>query len=478
MGREIEKTYFDRRDFQRFESCLREETDALRGLIERSELSQHAPMLGLELEAWLVDNQGRPAPRNDEFLARLDSPDVVAELGRFNFELNVAPQPAAGDGPAQLCAELDALWARCRETAASMGLGAVSIGILPTVEDADLCLSNQTDRARYRALNQQVQRQRHGRPNRLDIDGEGGVHLHSEHRDVMLEAAATSFQVHLQVPADLLTRTYNAALLASAFTVTLAANSPLLFGRCLWPETRVPLFEQSMNIGSRESSPATGLSRVTFGSGYAGFSLAEVFRENVECFEAMLPIELPEAPQRLPHLRLHNGTIWRWNRPLVGFDDDGRAHLRIEHRPMAAGPTVIDMMANLAFGVGLVFRLASDETPPESLLPFEAAQRNFYAAARGGLQAELHWLDGSRRIAAQWLLEDLIPLARDGLDALRVAPADADRWLDVIERRVASGQTGAVWQRRFLDRHGFDLAALTLAYARHQAGGEPVHLWP
>jgi hypothetical protein len=273
----------------------------------------------------------------------------------------------------------------------------------------------------------------------LDSDGERGVHLHSEHRDVMLEVAATSFQVHLQVPAALLTRAYSAALLASAFTVALMSRSAPGIQGSHWPRC-----------------------------------FARTSKASRRCCRS----SCPRRRNACPHLRLHNGTIWRWNRPLVGLDDDGRPHLRIKHRPMATGQTLIDMMPNLAFDAGLACHLASDETPPESLLPLEAAQSSFYAAARGGLQAELHWLDDSRRIAAQWLLEDLIPLARDGLDALRVAPADADRWLDVIERRVASGQTGAVWQRRLLDRHGFDLAALTLAYARHQAGGEPVHLWP
>lgn len=476
MGQDIGRTRFEQRDFQRFERALRAETEALHDLIEAGALSQRAPVVGLELEAWLVDAAGRPSPRNDEFLQALACPEVVTELGRFNVELNVPPQPAAGDGLARLHDDLQALWTRCTEAAAGLGLQVVSIGILPTVCDADLTLANVSDRARYRALNTQVLRQRHGRAIRLDIVGADGAALHCEHHDVMLEAAATSFQVHLQVPADGAVRAYNAALWASPFTVAVAANSPLLFGRRLWQETRVPLFEQALDVGSRELGGEV-VSRVTFGCDYAGWSLAEVFRENAERFEPLLPVDPAEPADRLPHLRLHNGTIWRWNRPLVGFDDDATPHLRVEHRPMAAGPTIADMMANLAFAVGLIAEAAAAETPPEAVLPFAALRRRFVAAARDGLAARCEGGDVPGETLRDALLGGLVARARDGLARLGVTPALADGWLQLVEARVASGGTGAAWQLRELDRCGGDLRALTLAYARRQADGAPVHLW-
>ena len=477
MGQDIERTRFEQRDFQRFERALRAETQALHDLIEAGALSQRAPVVGLELEAWLIDADGRPSPRNAEFLQALGCPDVVTELGRFNVELNVPPQPAAGDGLRRLHDDLQALWTRCTEVAAGLGLQVVSIGILPTVRDADLTLANVSDRARYRALNTQVLRQRRGRPIRLDIVGADGTALHCEHHDVMLEAAATSFQVHLQVPADAAVRTYNAALWASPFTVAVAANAPLLFGRRLWQETRVPLFEQALNVGSRELGGGEVLSRVTFGRDYAGWSLAEVFRENVECFEPLLPVDAGEPAARLPHLRLHNGTIWRWNRPLVGFDDDATPHLRVEHRPMAAGPTIVDMMANLAFAVGLIAESAASESPPEAVLPFAALRRRFHAAARDGLAARCEGGDVTGETLRDALLGGLIERAHDGLARLGVTPALADGWLQIVEARVACGGTGAAWQLRELDRCGGDLQALTLAYARRQAEGAPVHTW-
>jgi hypothetical protein len=271
MGQPVDRSSFERHDFERFATRLALETDLLHDRVERGTLSSHPPVAGLELEAWLIDPQGRPAPRNAEFLQRLDSPDVVTELGRFNFELNVPPQPVAGDGLRRLEASLRDAWSRCADVAREMGLGVIAIGVLPTLRDADLQLGNLSDRARYRALNQQALRQRHGRAVALDIAGPDGRHLRSQHRDVMLEAAATSFQVHLQVPQDRIVRTYNAAIVASAPLLAACGNSPLLFGQPLWQETRIPLFEQALGLFTRTDGAHEGLQRVGMGSGYAGW---------------------------------------------------------------------------------------------------------------------------------------------------------------------------------------------------------------
>ncbi len=476
MGQFVDQTRFEQRDYTRFKRRLGVETDLLRDLVESNSLSRHAPMAGLELEAWLIDGAGRPAPFNETFLRRIGNDDMVTEIGRFNVEMNVGPRPLQGDGLAQLGADLQAHWSQCRKVAAEMGLQVVSIGILPTLADADLTLANMSDRARYRALNQQVRHMRHGRPNCLDIDGPQGEHLHSEHDDVMLEAAATSLQVHLQLPADQTVRAYNAAIIASALTVALAGNSPLLFGKRLWQETRVPLFEQSLNIGTREDGTHAPLGRASFGSAYAGYSLLECFRENLERFDPLLPVRLHAARKRLPHLRLHNGTIWRWNRPIVGFDKDGSVHLRTEHRPMGAGPSVADMMANLGFAIGLMAWLSRMDEPPEQRLPFAVAHSNFYAAARDGLDANLQWIDG-RVLTAEALLLELLACSRDGLLGLGVDTTLADGWMALLEARLVQRLTGARWQLARLDALGGDLAAMTLDYVRHQASGAPLHLW-
>lgn len=477
MGQTVDRAAFEQRDFVRFRRALDAETALLHDGVEAGMLSEHEPMAGLELEAWLVDAQGRPAPRNDEFIARFGSPELVTEIGRFNVEFNVAPQPVRGRGLARLAANLRSAWDHAREVAAGMGLHVVAVGILPSLAEADLNLANLSDRERYRALNQQVLRQRHGRCAKLDIEAPHGDRLHLEHPDVMLEAAATSFQVHLQMPARFAVRTHNAAMIAAAPLLAVACNSPLLFGRRLWQETRIPLFEQALGVGTRIDGARPVLPRVGFGSGYVGFSMVEAFRENAERFEPLLPIAIDEPPERLAHLRLHNGTIWRWTRPVVGFDaEDGRVHLRTEIRPLPAGPSLPDMVAHLVFAVGLVAHWAMRADPPEARLPFDQARANFYAAARDGLDARLVDLDGRERPAADWASECL-DAARRGLHDLGADDALADDGLQLIDARLAARLTGARWQVDRLRSLGGDLQALTLDLAHRQADGRPLHLW-
>jgi hypothetical protein len=468
VGQEIDRTRFEAEDFERFARVLAQETQALAALIERGGLSAQGDVGGLELEVWLVDADGRPCPMNDAFLARLGNPNVVHELSRFNVELNVQPQALAGAGLRRLEDDLGATWQACETVADALGVSVLAIGILPTVSDAALCPQNMSTSIRYRALNEQVLRLRSGRPIELHVVGHES--LRSTHADVMLEAAATSLQVHLQVPVAHAARSMNAASLVSAATVAIAANAPYLFGRRLWAETRIPLFEQAVDVGGPER-------RVTFGSAYLRSSLHELFVENQAHYVPILPIALQPEAGRFAHLRLHNGTIWRWNRPLVGFDADGTPHLRIEHRPMAAGPSLIDSVANMAFFLGLVSWYAQLETAPERDLPFSSAKQNFYEAARLGLGARIDWLDGNRWELRRLILEALLPLARGGLERLKVQRADIDRTLAVIEARAASGQTGSAWQCAFVDRYGADFAALVRAYRERSASGEPVHAW-
>jgi gamma-glutamylcysteine synthetase len=469
MGEDIATAHFRYHDFHRFERLLQEELALLRDWFQNRNFSSRRSIAGLELETWLVGPAGEPLPVNDQVLALVDSPDVVPELSRFNIEFNVAPQPLAARGLKALELELDTTWAACDRMAGRLGVGILSIGILPTITDAHLSLSNMSAARRYQALNEQSLRLRQGRPIRLDI--EGRERLVTEHRDVMLESGTTSLQLHLQVPQDEALRFYNAAIVLSAPLVAVAANSPLLFGKLLWEESRIPLFEQAVDVGGGR------FSRVTFGSGYATHSLEECFVENHEHYPVMLPLAMEGKSDQLVHLRLHNGTIWRWNRPLIGFDTDGRPHLRIEQRVMAAGPTTADMAANMALYYGLVESLATAPHAPESRLSFADARSNFYLAARHGLEATIMWLDGRQWPLRELLLSELLPLARNGLEKLQVDSDIINQGLSIIEWRVATGMTGAAWQRRFIERHGRDLALLTREYHARQRTGQPVHLW-
>ncbi|HED15264.1 MAG TPA: glutamate--cysteine ligase [Gammaproteobacteria bacterium] len=475
MGQEIRNTEFSERDFVEFRSALVRETRLLKRWFDDRHLSQRSGVAGFELEAWLIDQSGQPAPVNTDFLSHLDSEWVSPELSLFNVELNVRPAALHGDVFSRLYDDLQRNWLHCRSIAEQMEIDLVMTGILPSVQESQLVLANMSRMKRYRALNEQVFRHRNGRPLQLDIVGR--EHLRTTHYNVMLEAATTSFQIHLQVNSDNAVRYYNASIIASAPVLAVAVNSPYLFGHDIWDETRIPLFEQSVATGGFSGAALGPLKRVGFGSGYARQSLFECFAENLEHFPILLPMVSPEADEAMQHLRLHNGTIWRWNRPLLGVDEKGKPHLRIEHRAIPAGPTVIDAIANAAFFYGLVNQLATSEPAAEAQLPFTAARDNFYAVARYGLDARLLWFKEQRISVRQLLLDKLIPAAEQGLTEMKIDKSDIKTYLGIIRDRVSSGQTGAAWQRAWVRDNGTDMRGLTLAYAERQHQGQPVHEW-
>ena len=476
MGQEIGTEHFSQADFERYYAALQQETGLLRQWFESGAFSSTRDIAGFELEAWLVDGAGSPAPVNEAYLARLGDELVTPELSRFNVELNVTPEQLSGAALTRLHDDLAGNWRRCSQVAAELDVDLVMVGILPSVREDQLTLSNMSRMKRYRALNEQIFRQREGRPLQLDIVGR--EHLRTTHYNVMLEAATTSFQIHLQLDPASAARHYNAAIIASGPMVAVSANAPYLFGHDLWDETRIPLFEQSVEVGGYEGAAQGPLRRVSFGSGYVRHSLYECFAENLEHFPILLPEHYDTPPEAMQHVRLHNGTIWRWNRPLIGFDDDGCPHLRLEHRVVPGGPSIPDEIANAAFFYGLVHELARADTPPEQLLPFAQARDNFYAGARLSLDAGMTWLDGRHGPCRTLVLEVLLPMAREGLDRLGVDAADSRRWLDIIAERVGLHRHGAAWQRQWVAVHGRDFQALTLAYAEQQHQGLPVHQWP
>jgi hypothetical protein len=473
MGQEIAQTSFAPEDAARFAERLKHETQLVQDTFVRGGFAARATVAGYELEAWLLDRNFYPVPCNQSFLARMDDPMVVAELSRFNIELNGPPQALTGPALSTLERALSDTWSRCVATAHADEATAIAIGTLPTLRDADLSVATMTPSNRYVALNRQVLKARGGKPISLDIEGLPGSdqHLRTAHADVMLEAATTSFQLHLQVPAARVSAHMNASMMLSGPLVALSANSPFLFGRTLWHETRIPLFEQAVDSGVDPTVPG----RVDFGPGYLDDDPTGYFADNTGRFGVLLPLCEDSPPEDFTHLRLHNGTVWRWNRLLIGFDTQREPHLRIEQRAMPAGPSIIDMMANAAFYYGAVHALAQwpDAT---SRLPFARARNNFYRAARLGLDAPLHWLDGGEHDAAD-LLQNLLPMAREGLQDLGIDVSDIDRYLDVLSMRLRHRCNGATWQRRHHARHG-DFFRLTADYLANQRGGRPVHEWP
>ncbi len=467
MGQEIGLLQFEPEDFVLFERRLANETELLAEWLRVGRFPGAVHVGGFELECWLIDRELFPAPINERFLARLSNPLVVPELCKFNIELNGTPQPLKGNALSLMEQELSCTWRQCLQVAGELESTLILIGILPTVRDFDLSLGNVSPLNRYRALNAEIIKRRLCQPLRLKIEGDERLVL--MHEDVMLEAATTSFQVHLQVPADEAVCYFNASQILSAPLVAVSANSPFLFEKQLWDETRIPLFEQSVDTCAER--------RVTFGVAYLKESPVESFIDNQQRFPVLLPVDLGDDAAQFKHLRLHNGTIWRWNRMLVGQDVVGTPHLRIEHRVMPAGPSIVDMIANAALYIGAVHVLARRGRPPEALLAFHDAHANFYRAARNGLRSELTWLGGEAVSVRELLLGELIPMAYEGLGQLGIDEGDSRKYLSIIRDRVQSGQNGAAWQKAYIESHGRDFFGLTSAYLQHQQAGRPVHEW-
>ena len=474
MGDEIRTDQFSESDTKRFRQALERETELLGRWLRDRRFDDQDYQVGFELEAWLVDLDCHPLPHNDAYLERYNNPLCLPELSRFNVEFNT---PHAQVGPGMLSLlhrQLDESWREATEVAESMDIRLGMIGILPTVQESDLTVDSMSRLKRYRALNERVMDLRKNRP--LQIDIRGRDHLCSLHEDVMLESACTSFQVHLQVPQSRTAVAYNASLALSAATTAMSCNAPFLFGMDLWDETRVPLFEQSVSLSTFAGQAKQRIGRVGCGSGYARESLLEFFEENLNVFPVILPQPFQAEDEQFLHLKLHNGTIWRWTRPLIG-SEDGVPHLRIEHRVMPSGPTGIDMIANVAFWVGAMMAVLEGGEEPTLEIPFTAARENFYRAARAGLDAKVVWSDGVELPISELILETLLPMARRGLKASGLDESESSRYLDIIEARVEKRRTGARWMRAWRYSHDGNMRSLVGAYLARQQSGLPVHEW-
>ena len=488
MGTGIDKENFDERDYARFAERLEECLSALGHLLERPGFGVGPATVGAELELFLVDAAARPLPHNRAISAAVADPRVGVELDRFNLELNASPVRLAGRPFAALGGELNVLLDRVADAAKDHAGRLAVIGILPTLRQADLGPGMITEVPRYRALNSGMRRLRGG-PFLVQIAGADPLELASDH--VALEGANSSFQVHLRVDPAEFTRTYNAVQLATAPVLAVAGNSPTFLGHRLWEETRIVLFKQS--VDDRSPGPRRRSARTALGTGWLRGGPQELFAESVRRHRPLLPtLRWPPLPvpgdtaPPLDELRLHQGTVWRWNRAI--YDPASGGHLRIEMRALPAGPTVIDMLANAAFLIGLSLWLAGQDQQWTYALPFERADHGFYRAAQQGLSARLTWPAGHRdqirtRTAAK-LVPELVPAARQGLLRAGVAAAEADGLLGVISARAATGQTGAAWQRAALAaaerRHTREraLAIMLDRYLQYARTGLPVHTWP
>lgn len=369
--------------------------------------------------------------------------------------------------------QLSDIWKKCLEAGKKIDASPLLIGTLPTLEDNMLTTQYMTESTRYKALNEQIFHLRKNQ--KLDIQIDGVENLHLIKSDIMLEAASTSVQVHLQVSPQEAPRYYNASLLASAPSIAVSANSPYLYGRHLWDETRIPVFENTVQIPSYVNNLSDNTHRVTFGTGYMQDSAFETFSENLDIFPPLIPV-LFEDDSSLPHLKFHNGTIWRWNRPILGHSDQG-PHLRIEHRVMASGPSLKDIIANMIFYIGLTQHFVDLEDALENEIPFTVCKDNFYNCAKYGLDSKMNWK--GRSVKTTELIKDyLIPESSKALVNKGIDKHEVSYYLEeIILQRVLKNQNGANWQKAFVGKHGRDFQALTSEYLENQTKGEPVYKW-
>ncbi len=471
-----------------FVRSLLEDVQALERLLSEDRIESGIRRIGAEQEMFLVDAAMAPTAGAGATLERLGGGAFTTELAQFNLEANALPAEFGGDCLSAMERELDGYLTQAREAAAQNGYRVLLVGILPTLAREHLGLEFMTPNPRYAELNRSMSELCGGEFHTL-IKGLDELKL--THDNVMLEACNTSFQIHFQVAAHEFAELYNVAQAVTGPVLAAAVNSPLLLRHRLWHETRVALFQQSLDSRSKAQKERGGAQRVNFGDQWIEQSVLEIFREDIARFRSLIrgaedesPLELLDKGilPKLSALCLHNGTVYRWNRPCYGVKDNV-AHLRIENRVLPAGPTVVDEVANAAFFFGLMSSISKEYGDIKGKMAFDDAKANFMAAARYGLKAQMHWCGGKVLRADELILDRLAPLAREGLASQQVDSADIDRYIGTIEERVRVGRTGAQWaldslaQMATKGTMGGRMRALCASIDAQQWTGAPIHEW-
>src|SRR5215212_8665682 len=470
MGEEVTARVFSREDRQRYREKVKRNLDVFARMLAESRFDADHRSIGLEIELNLTDDGGDPAMRNAQVLEAISDEDFQTELGQFNVEINIPPRLLTESVFSELESAVRSSLNHGEERAREVDAHMVMVGILPP-------------------LNEQIFA---ARGEDLQISITGPERLATFADTILPEAACTSVQLHQQIDPAAFANHWNAAQAIAGIQMAIGANSPFLFGRELWRETRIALFEQATDTRPEELKAQGVRPRVWFGERWIT-SIFDLFEENVRYFPALLPLCNDEDPEgmlergdvpKLGELRLHNGTIYRWNRPVYDVVR-GRPHLRVENRVLPAGPTVVDVLANAAFYYGLVRTLVEDDRPIWSQMSFSAAEENFHTGAREGIEARVYWPGVGEVPVSELVLRRLLPQAHGGLERLGVAAADRDRLLGIIERRCVTLRNGAAWQSEVfhhLYESGLErdeaLRRMTVRYRELMHANEPVHHWP
>ncbi len=488
MGEQNIEEYADESTRQAFMKSLLDEVRALEAMLESGMVESGVSRIGAEQEMFLIDDGQKPALRAVEVLDKLDDERFTHELGLFNIEANLSVQEFKSNCLSRMASETQEVYAKARKAAHLCGSEIALVGILPTLTQKNLGLESMVPIPRYYALNEAFMALRGGD---LQFTINGIDSLTVKHDNLMLEACNTSFQVHFQVSPDDFARLYNIAQTVTAPLLAAAVNSPILLGKRLWHESRISVFEYSVDARSTTHQTRGLKPRVHFGDHWVDECVTEIFKEDIARFRVLLTTETEDDPlamvaqgiaPRLKALCLHNGTVYRWNRACYGVHN-GIPHLRIENRVIPSGPTVIDEIANTAFFVGMMAGMADQYDDVRDLITFDDVKANFMAAARDGIRAQMNWFGDTHMPARQLILEQLLPMAERGLQKYNVDQKDIDLYLGVLRARVSTRRNGARWALESLNNmHGRGtqdqrLRCLVSSMVEQQSGGNQISEW-
>jgi gamma-glutamyl:cysteine ligase YbdK (ATP-grasp superfamily) len=488
VGEQFEQSQVNKSNIKEFERRVSSQLEQLKETVKQPSFDLPKYSFGAELEMYLVDRDtGLPSPSNAQLLASVNDQQLQPELNQFNIEFNSQPVDCSPDALNQLEQEFRQKLDVIQTHASGLGLDIASIGILPTLSEQHLDISNMTDIPRYHTLAHSLLAMRNGKPFEVNINGQESLKINSH--DVTMEGACTSFQVHLRLPVSEFSNTFNAAQLTAPLVLALSANSPILAQKKLWHETRIPLFKQSIDCRLKGQCDWRQPSRVTFGHGYLRQYPWEQFAEHVALFDPLFPVLFDEeTSQNVPKFKelcLHHGTVWAWNRSVYSHLDDG--HMRIEFRSIPSGPTVDDMMANMAIAIGWAVGLADDIDDYLYQVPFRFCEYNFYRCAEHSLDAGILWPETTSKRSVETpvstVIESLLPVAVKGLKKLGIDSATIEKTTTNIQNRLHKKQNGAIWQlnkltelEQTLDRQAA-LQKLVQTYIRQSHSGKPVADW-
>ena len=489
MGDKKVSTEYDEQQMREFTLGVLTDLQAMEKMLDAEMFEEDVCRIGAEQEVFLVDQAMHPAPIAMDVIERARDGRLTTEIGLFNLEANLTAREFTGNALDEMESELNEIIDKIREAAAEMNSGVVLAGILPTIQASDLTSDNLTPLPRYHEIDRVVTKL-HGENRTIQIKGLDELQLTLQ--NTFIEFCNTSFQVHLQTGVKDFVRYYNWSQAIAAPVLASAVNSPLLLNHKLWHETRLALFQHATDTRSHVHKERNQPPRVNFGERWVDESIIEVLREDAVRFRVLLTQAVDEdslevlANGGVPKLnawRMHNGTIWRWNRPCYGIVD-GKPGLRIEARYLPAGPSVVDEMANAAFFLGLMMELPNEFGDITKKMSFDDAKNSFYNVARYGLGGQIRGLDGKSRRVGTLILDELLPRARKGLDRAGIDEADGNRLLDVIEQRVTAGTSGAKWMLSSLAamdpraKLNVRMRTLTSAMKLNQEAGTPLHKWP